>query len=107
MVGINEISEEVAKKLLTSPVEVKRIIQLSMEEIVKEVKRGEMVKIVGFGSFYTKIQRPRRIREIRSGKIIEIPERRKFVFKPSPKIRFMKGMDYEAFRHCRNKRNNQ
>jgi len=88
MVGLNELSEEIARKILSSPREVKKIIQIFLEEVVDKVRRGEEVKIAGFGTFYLKTQKEKRIREIGSGRLIEIPKRKRFAFRSSSKIKW-------------------
>ncbi len=87
MVGLNELSEEIARKLLTSPREVKKIISIFLDEIVNEVKKGEMVKIAGFGTFRLKLLKRRKIWDLNNRKFVELPERRKLVFHPSKKVK--------------------
>ncbi len=87
MVGLDFLSDEIARKHLESPHEVKRIIKAFLEEIVKEVRAGNMVTIAGFGTFMAKTQRPRRFRDIKTRKIVHIPSRKKFIFHPSSKLK--------------------
>jgi len=52
--------------------------------IVREsILRGEKVQISGFGTFQVKKRKPKKGMNLKEMKLIEIPERKVVVFKPS------------------------
>ncbi|MCP2520144.1 HU family DNA-binding protein [SCandidatus Aminicenantes bacterium Aminicenantia_JdfR_composite] len=55
--------------------------------VVEEaLKRGEQVKIVGFGTFYVANRKARKGRNPRTGEEIKIPEKRVIKFRPSQRL---------------------
>jgi len=53
-------------------------------KIVREsILRGEKVQISGFGTFQVKKRKPKKGMNLKEMKLIEIPERKVVVFKPS------------------------
>jgi nucleoid DNA-binding protein len=89
MVGINEISDNVARRVKTTPEEAKRIIYALLDEIVETLRDGKPVNIRGFGMFYVKYRASRRGTNPRTGEIITIPPRKVLMFKPNKKIKFL------------------
>ena len=89
MVGINEISDNVARKVRTTPEEAKRIIYALLEEIVRNLREGNSVNLRGFGMFYVKYRPPRRGTNPRTGEKILIPPKNVLMFKVNKKIKFL------------------
>ncbi len=89
MVGINEISDNVARRVRTTPEEAKRIIYAFLEEIVENLKEGHSVNIRGFGMFYVKNRPSRRGTNPRTGERIIIPPKKVLMFKANKKIKFL------------------
>jgi len=60
-----------------------------LEEIVEQVNKGEKVRIAGLGIFERRIQKARKVRNPRTGKMMKIKEKKKFAFKPSAGIKYL------------------
>ena len=89
MVGINEISNNVARKVKTTPEEAKKIIYALLDEIVRNLREGASVNIRGFGMFYVKYRPSRRGTNPKTGEEIIVPPRNVLMFKPNKKIKFL------------------
>ncbi len=89
MVGISELAKNVAKKTGVSQKQAKAVIKAFVEEIVNEVNRGNKVNLVGFGIFERRVQKSRKARNPRTKAIIHVPEKKKFTFRPSGKIKYL------------------
>ena len=89
MVGINIISDNVARRVCTSPQEAKKVITALLETIIEEVDKGNTVRIQDFGIFQRKTTKPMRVKSVKGGKIIYIPSRKRLVFEPTCKIKYL------------------
>ena len=68
-----ELIERVAKESETTKAQAERILDTTIDVIRKSVKKGDEVKLVGFGTF-TKAKRQARMgRNPQTGKSIKIP----------------------------------
>lgn len=65
---------------------VRMIIESTFEEIYKQIKKGEEVRIRGFGTFKRKTLAAREMKLPLTGEIKQLPERKKLVFSVSPKL---------------------
>ena len=90
MVGITELSKSVAKKTGVTQKVAQKVIKAFLDEIVAEVDKGRRVTLVGFGAFERRVQAPRVARNPRTGKVIKVPKKKKFTFRPSRKIKYKK-----------------
>ncbi len=89
MVGISELAKNVAKKTGVSQKQAREVIKAFVEEVVTQVNNGERVNLVGFGIFERRVQKARKARNPRTKAVIHIPEKKKFTFKPSGKIKYL------------------
>ena len=89
MVGVTELAKPVAKKTNISQKKAREIINAFLEEIVTQVNNGNRVRIVGLGIFERRVQKARRVRNPRTGKIMRVKEKKKFTFRPSAKIKYL------------------
>ena len=89
MVGVTELAKPVAKKTNISQKKARQIINAFLEEIVTQVNSGNRVRIVGLGIFERRVQKARRVRNPRTGRIMHVKEKEKFAFKPSAKIKYL------------------
>ncbi|MDX2177918.1 MAG: HU family DNA-binding protein [Candidatus Sumerlaeia bacterium] len=64
-------------------------VEVFMDQVKAGLSRDEKVSLVGFGTFYVKVQRARQGRNPRTGQSIAIPEKRVTVFKPGKSFRAM------------------
>ncbi len=89
MVGITELAKPVAKKTGLSQKKAREVINAFLEEIIAQVDRGERVRIAGLGIFERRVQKARKVRNPRTGKMMTVKEKKKFTFKPSAKIKYL------------------
>jgi nucleoid DNA-binding protein len=59
------------------------IINILLDELVKELINGEEIKIINFGTFYIKTIRPKHIKSIVSGNIMTTKETKAIRFRLS------------------------
>ena len=73
----------VAEKFGLKKKEAEAIVKFIFQEIAETVKKGERVSIQGFGAFELRELKERKIKNPRTGKVVEVPKRRKMVFMSS------------------------
>ncbi len=89
MVGITELAKPVAKKTGISQKKAREVINTFLDEVIKQVDRGERVRIAGLGIFERRVQKERKVRNPRTGKMMRVKAKKKFAFKPSAKIKYI------------------
>ncbi len=89
MVGITELAKPVAKKTGLSQKKTREVINAFLEEIIAQVDKGERVRIAGLGIFERRVQKARKVRNPRTGKMMTVKSKKKFTFKPSAKIKYL------------------
>jgi DNA-binding protein HU-beta len=57
-------------------------VKFVFQDITEAVKKGEKVSIQGFGAFELRELRERKIKNSRTGELLEVPRRKKVVFIP-------------------------
>ena len=77
-----DLIDKVAKKFGLKKKDAEAIVKFIFQEIAETVRRGERVSIQGFGAFELRELKERKIRNPRTGEVIEIPNREKVVFVP-------------------------
>jgi len=75
-----DLIDKVAKKFGLKKKEAEAIVKFIFQEIAETVRKGERVSIQGFGAFELRVLKERRIKNPRTGEVIEIPVRRKVIF---------------------------
>ncbi len=89
MVGISELSKTVAKKTNTTQKVARNVIKTFLDTVVAEADRpNTKINLAGFGIFERKTQQARKARNPQTRKIIEVPSKKKFVFRASSKIKY-------------------
>jgi len=84
-----EIAEEIYDRLIKDynvKIRKKEVYNLVSEvfTIIQEcLLKGEKVKISGFGTFIVKTRKPKKGMNIKKREIVEVPERKIVLFKPS------------------------
>ncbi len=73
-----KISQEIGAK----QVDVKRVVQRTLDCIVESLSQGEKVELRNFGVFKVKARRGRTGRNPRTGQTVPVPPKRVAVFKP-------------------------
>ncbi|MCL5441916.1 MAG: HU family DNA-binding protein [Candidatus Thermoplasmatota archaeon] len=90
MVGISEISKSVAKKTNTTQKVARNVIKTFLDTVIMESDRGSKINLAGFGIFERRTQMARKARNPQTKKIIDVPSKKKFVFRASSKIKYKK-----------------
>ncbi len=78
-----DIANEVFDKLGISKKESADILEVILNSVKEVLKKGEMVKIAGFGNFVVRQKRARKGRNPKTGEEIGITPRRVVTFRPS------------------------
>ena len=89
MVGISELAKTVAKKAGVSQKQARAVIKAFVEEVVEQVNKGNKVNLVGFGIFERRVQKSRKARNPRTREIINVPQKKKFTFRASSKVKYL------------------
>lgn len=88
MVGISELSKTVARKTNTTQKAARNVIKTFLDQVVSEADRGAKINLAGFGIFERRTQMARKARNPQTKKIIEVPSKKKFVFRASSKVKY-------------------
>jgi integration host factor subunit alpha len=67
----------------------RQIVDYFIAELASSLQRGEIVHLVGFGSFHYKVRRPRRGRNPRTGQAVQVPAKKVVQFRPGS---WLKGL---------------
>jgi len=77
-----DIVMKVSNDTNLTQIDVKKIVQRSLDVIIESLERGETVELRNFGVFRVKTRRGRVGRNPRTGQEVQVPEKRVVVFKP-------------------------
>ena len=72
----------VAKDTGITQVDVKRVVQRTLDHLVESLKEGKTVELRNFGVFKVRQRAPRRGRNPKTGQEVPVPPKRVVVFKP-------------------------
>jgi len=75
-----DLIDKVAKEFGLKKRDADAIVKFIFQEIAKAVKEGERVSIQGFGAFELRKLKERKIRNPKTGEVMEVPARKKVVF---------------------------
>jgi integration host factor subunit alpha len=78
-----DIANEIYEKLGISKKEAADIFETTLNAIKEVLKKGETVKIAGFGNFIVRSKRARKGRNPKTGEEIGITPRKVVTFRPS------------------------
>lgn len=81
-----ELLKKTARACDMTEARAKDVVNALTDIILKELKAGGSVKLDGFGKFYTKDYKGRRIKDLK-GEWIEIKDRKSPRFRPSGKLK--------------------
>ena len=70
-----ELVDAISLKTGISKETVSLVMNETNEVIIETLKKGEPIKISGFGTFYTKTRKGRIGKNVKTGETIEIPEK--------------------------------
>jgi len=77
-----EIVMKVANDTNLTQVDVKRVVQKTLDVIMESLENGETVELRNFGVFKVKHRKSRLGRNPRTGEEVPVPEKKVVVFKP-------------------------
>ena len=77
-----DIMLDIAKKVNLTQTEVQSVIQRLIDYIINEMCENRRIELRNFGVFYAAIRRAKIGRNIKEGKVIQIPDRYVPAFKP-------------------------
>ena len=72
----------VAKDTGITQVDVKRVVQRTLDRLVESLKEGKTIELRNFGVFKVRQRAPRRGRNPKTGQEVPVPSKRVVVFKP-------------------------
>jgi integration host factor subunit alpha len=78
-----DIANEITTHVGVPKKEAADIVELTLDLVKSMLKKGEAVKIAGFGNFIVRSKGPRKGRNPRTGEEIGITPRRVVTFRPS------------------------
>ncbi|MFQ5597395.1 MAG: integration host factor subunit alpha [Nitrospiria bacterium] len=78
-----DLADKIVMKLGVSRKESSDIIRLTLDSIKETLRKGETVKIAGFGNFVIREKKARKGRNPKTGEEIGITPRRVVTFRPS------------------------
>ena len=77
-----DIVMKVSNDTNVAQIDVKKVVQRTLDAIVESLERGETVELRNFGVFKVKSRRGRIGRNPRTGEEVQVPEKKVVVFKP-------------------------
>ena len=72
----------VAKETGITQVDVKRVVQRTLDHLVGSLKEGKTIELRNFGVFKVRQRAPRRGRNPKTGQEVPVPPKRVVVFRP-------------------------
>ena len=72
----------VARNTGITQVNVKRVVQRTLDLLVENLKEGKTIELRNFGVFKVRQRAPRRGRNPKTGQEVPVPSKRVVVFKP-------------------------
>lgn len=77
-----DIVMKVSNDTNVAQIDVKKVVQKTLDAVVESLERGETVELRNFGVFKVKSRRGRVGRNPRTGEEVQVPEKKVVVFKP-------------------------
>lgn len=77
-----DIVIKVSNETNLTQIDVKKIVQRTLDVVVEALERGETVELRNFGVFKVKNRRGRLGRNPRTGQEVSVPEKKVVIFKP-------------------------
>src|ERR1035437_4206365 len=76
-----ELIDRIADKTKQRRIQVKRAVQLFLDEVIAELGKGNRLEFRDFGVFETKVRRSRRAQNPKTLEPVSVPEKRTVKFK--------------------------
>jgi DNA-binding protein HU-beta len=83
----NDLAAAVASKIEMSKAEATNVVETVLDVIMKALKKGTEVRLVGFGSFYVRNRKSSKGRDPRTGATITIKATKLPKFKPGKALK--------------------
>ena len=77
-----DIVMKVSNETNVAQIDVKKVVQKTLDAVMESLERGETVELRNFGVFKVKSRRGRIGRNPRTGEEVQVPEKKVVVFKP-------------------------
>ena len=77
-----DIVAKVSTETNLTQIDVKKIVQRTLDVILESLQRGQTVELRNFGVFKVKTRKGRLGRNPRTGQEVQVPEKKVVVFKP-------------------------
>lgn len=81
-VGDQDLAVQISKRVELDVETVSRVVEVTKEAIVENLRNGEEVRLKNFGRFYKETRAPREARNPGTGEAVQVPERAYLRFKP-------------------------
>lgn len=75
-----------AERLGMATGDTARVLRGALSLVAEGLATGESVKLAGFGTFEVRERAPRRRKDPRNGRDIDVPARRRVVFRPARRV---------------------
>ena len=82
-----DLVEAISKSTNTTKADTERMLDALVDAVVKNIKKKEGVKLVGFGTFAVSNRKARVGRNPQTGEEIKIPARKVPVFRPGKELK--------------------
>ena len=82
-----DLAIAVSKRTGITQVDVKRVIQHTLDYLVESLKESKTIELRNFGVFKVRQRAPRRGRNPKTGQEVPVPPKRVVVFKPGRLMR--------------------
>ncbi len=89
MVGITDLRKSIAKATGVKEKDVKSVLDTFFKDVVDMVNKGDKVAIKEFGVFMRRVQKAKKAKNPRTKAVINVPQKKKIVFRPSRKIKYL------------------
>ena len=76
-----DLIDRIAENTKQRRIQVKRILQLFLDEIISELGKGNRLEFRDFGVFESKLRKPRKAQNPKTLEPVEVPEKRTVKFK--------------------------
>src|SRR5437868_5081608 len=78
----NDVVRRVAKRTRLSQSLVSEVLSTALKQVSAALAEGEVVQLIGFGSFYTRERAESEARDFRTGELVTVPAMRQAAFRP-------------------------
>lgn len=77
-----EIVTKIADQTDMKQIDVRKVVQMTLDNIIESVSKSETVELRNFGVFKVKVKKARLGRNPKTGESVQIPEKKVVTFRP-------------------------